>query len=283
MVPSDRPRLGHRRRLGVRHSHEAFRDALLAGATGDRARSRASRRHDCRSTLAARVSGFDPSEWVSPMKLRRLDRTGATRSSPSARDRGRARRGRPATATIAPASCWAPAAPADSRPTSTSSAFFRGGPTGAPALLFDSTVGNSAASLAGLEFKLRGPNVTISHKEASGLAARRHGRRPAAQGRADAVAAGGVDVVFEMFFKAHDRFGVHVTATAAGAVTAPVRRCRRGFVLGEGGFGLWLERGDRWRAAGCPGSRRDPRRRCGERRRAAQRLAGPAGRRSCAR
>ena len=27
-------------------------------------------------------------------------------------------------------------------------------------------------------------------------------------GRADAVAAGGMDAVFEMFFKAHDRFGV---------------------------------------------------------------------------
>ena len=50
-------------------------------------------------------------------------------------------------------------------------ALFRNGPSGAPALLFDSTVGNSAASLAGLEFKLRGPNVTVSHKEASGLAA----------------------------------------------------------------------------------------------------------------
>ena len=48
---------------------------------------------------------------------------------------------------------------------------FRSGPSGAPALLFDSTVGNAAAGLAGLEYKLRGPNVTISQKEASGLAA----------------------------------------------------------------------------------------------------------------
>ena len=50
-------------------------------------------------------------------------------------------------------------------------ALFKGGPTGAPALLFNSTVGNAAAGLAGLEFKLRGPNATISQKEASGLAA----------------------------------------------------------------------------------------------------------------
>ena len=50
-------------------------------------------------------------------------------------------------------------------------ALFAGGPTGAPALLFNSTVGNAAAGLTGLELKLRGPNATLSHKEASGLAA----------------------------------------------------------------------------------------------------------------
>ena len=47
----------------------------------------------------------------------------------------------------------------------------QGGPTAAPALLFANTVGNAAASLCGLEFGLHGPNTTISHKEASGLAA----------------------------------------------------------------------------------------------------------------
>ena len=44
--------------------------------------------------------------------------------------------------------------------------FLRGlfalGPTGAPALIFNATVANIAASLAGLEMKLRGPNATIS-------------------------------------------------------------------------------------------------------------------------
>src|SRR5918994_1436049 len=50
-------------------------------------------------------------------------------------------------------------------------ALHKGGPTGAPALLFNSTVGNAPASLAGLELKLRGPNVTVSQKESSGLGA----------------------------------------------------------------------------------------------------------------
>ena len=60
-------------------------------------------------------------------------------------------------------------------------ALFSGGPSGAPALLFNSTVGNAAAGLAGLEFKLRGPNATISQKEASGLAAIVDRRRSAAR------------------------------------------------------------------------------------------------------
>ena len=85
-------------------------------------------------------------------------------------------------------------------------ALFRRGPTGAPALLFDSTVGNSAASLAGLEFKLRGPNVTVSHKEASGLAAIVTAVDHLREGRASALAAGGVDAVYETFFKGHDGF-----------------------------------------------------------------------------
>ena len=54
-------------------------------------------------------------------------------------------------------------------------ALHQGGPTGAPALLFNSTVGNAPASLAGLEFKLRGPNVTVSQKESVRAGRDRHG------------------------------------------------------------------------------------------------------------
>ena len=50
-------------------------------------------------------------------------------------------------------------------------ALHHGGAAGAPALLFNSTVGNAPASLAGIEYKLRGPNITVSVKEASSLAA----------------------------------------------------------------------------------------------------------------
>lgn len=130
-------------------------------------------------------------------------------------------------------------------------ALFRGGPSGAPALLFNSTVSNAAAGLAGVEFKLRGPNVTISQKEASGLAAIATAVDVIRHGRADAVATGGMDVSYDIFFRAHDRFRVMSEATTFGELTAPFSRCRRGFVMGEGGFGLWLERGDGWKERGA--------------------------------
>jgi len=121
-------------------------------------------------------------------------------------------------------------------------ALFSGGPTAAPALLFESTVGNAAASLAGMEFKLRGPNVTVSHKEASGLAAIVAAVDLLRAGRATCLIAGGVDAVYETFFKAYDRFAVMSAEPAFSHRVAPFDVERAGFVLGEGGFGLWLER-----------------------------------------
>jgi 3-oxoacyl-[acyl-carrier-protein] synthase II len=130
-------------------------------------------------------------------------------------------------------------------------ALFGGGPSSAPALLFNSTVGNAAAGLTGLELKLRGPNATISHKEGSGLAAVVTAVDLLRQERADAVIAAGVDAIYDLFYRVHDRFAVLSDARSAGASTAPFSASRRGFVLGEGSFGLWLETGDAWRSRGA--------------------------------
>lgn len=115
-------------------------------------------------------------------------------------------------------------------------ALLTAGPTGAPALLFNSTVANAAASLAALEFKLRGPNTTVSQKEGSGLAAVAMARDFLREGRATAIAAGGVDAAYESFFRAHDQFGVYATEAVR-----PFDRARSGFVLGEGGYVLLTE------------------------------------------
>ncbi len=228
-------------------THDAFRDGLLAGET--RVAPVASFNTDeCRSKLAAEIVGFEPTAWVAPMKLRRLDRTGVyaiastklaledagLTLSPDGEDRAGVVLG-----------TWTAGGQSAQQ---FLDALFRRGPTGAPALLFDSTVGNSAASLAGLEFKLRGPNVTVSHKEASGLSAIVTGVDHVREGRAAAVMAGGVDAVYETFFKGHDKFAVMSLEREFSPALAPFDAARAGFVLGEGGFGLWLERGDSGRA-----------------------------------
>jgi 3-oxoacyl-(acyl-carrier-protein) synthase len=112
------------------------------------------------------------------------------------------------------------------------------GATGAPALLFNSTVGNAPASLAGLEYKLRGPNITISLKEASSLSAIVTATDLLRLGRASVLVSGGVDAIFEMFFRVHDRFNV---LARDDRPCAPFDAGHAGFVLGEGGYALLLE------------------------------------------
>jgi 3-oxoacyl-[acyl-carrier-protein] synthase II len=143
-------------------SPRRFRDALLEGASGIAVDERFAG-GECRSRLTARVTGFDPAAWISPMKLRRMDTTApfalvAVRQameaakypvSPGGDDR--------AGVVLGSYSAGGQAT------NEYLGALFKGGPTGAPALLFNSTVGNAAAGLVGLEYQLRGPNTTISH------------------------------------------------------------------------------------------------------------------------
>jgi 3-oxoacyl-[acyl-carrier-protein] synthase II len=219
---------------------DAFRDALLAGRSGvapvtgfDTA--------GCRSTIAAEIKGFQPTEWVSPMKLRRMDRTGAYASAIAKltlMDAGASIAADGDDRIGVVLGTWT----AGGQSTQTFlEALFRSGPTGAPALLFDSTVGNSAASLVALELKLRGPNVTMSHKESSGLHAIATAVDLLREGRVSTLITGGVDVINETFFKAHDRFAVMSPDSAFSHRVAPFDQDRSGFVLGEGGFGLWLD------------------------------------------
>jgi 3-oxoacyl-(acyl-carrier-protein) synthase len=57
-------------------------------------------------------------------------------------------------------------------------------------------------------------------------------------GRAKALIAGGIDAIFEIFFRVHDTF--RVMAPDSGA-SAPFDRSSEGFLLGEGGFAVLLE------------------------------------------
>ncbi|MGE0448064.1 MAG: beta-ketoacyl synthase [Vicinamibacterales bacterium] len=196
---------------------------------------------DCAATLAAQATTFRPSDWLPPMRLRRLERTGVYAAAvarlafddaarppmPEGDDRAGVVLG-----------TWTAGGESSE---SYLEAFFTGGPQMAPALLFESTVGNAPASFVALEHKLRGPNATISHREASGIVALASAVEMLRLGRASRLLAGGVDVIFETFYRACDRFGIMSPAATFSPAVAPFDRARGGFVLGEGGAALWLE------------------------------------------
>jgi 3-oxoacyl-[acyl-carrier-protein] synthase II len=219
-----------------------FRDALLSGRSAI-APDPTFARFGCRSTLAARVAGFDPAAWIPPMKLRRMDATGpfalvALRQAMQGAGYAIGTEGDPRAGVVL--GTYSAGGQATSEYLD---ALFRGGPAGAPALLFNSTVGNAATGLAGLEYKLCGPNATISQKEASGLGAIVTAVDLLRLGRTDAVGAGGMDAIFDTFYRAHDRFPVMSVRPAFDDTHAPFSASRAGFVMGEGAYVLWLESG----------------------------------------
>ena len=220
---------------------DAFRDALLDGRSGIGAVKNFDT-SGCRSTIAAEIDQFDPSLFVPAMKMRRMDRTAVYTVAAT-------------KLALQDAEVVIPPEGDDDRGVMIGTwtagggstqvfldALFKQGPSGAPALLFDSTVANSAASVAALEHRLRGPNMTVSQKEASGLAAIVTAVDLLRERRAAALVTGGADAIFETFYKAHERFAVMSPQRSASARTAPFDACRDGFVLGEGAVGLWVER-----------------------------------------
>jgi 3-oxoacyl-(acyl-carrier-protein) synthase len=228
----------------------AFRDALLRGDTGIRV-DPAFASQACRSVLSARVAGFEPAKWIPPMKLRRMDTTGplalvAIRQAMEAAGYAVGATGDERTGVVL--GTYSAGGQATSEYLD---ALFKGGPSGAPALLFNSTVGNAAAGLAGLEYKLCGPNATISQKESSSLAALASAVDLLRLNRADRVAAGGMDAIYDLFYRAHDRFAVMSDACEPDESVAPFARTRGGFVLGEGAYVMWLERAGPERGRGA--------------------------------
>ena len=221
-------------------SPDSFRDALIAGRQG-LAPVTAFDTSSCRAHCAALVTDFDPTRWIPLLKQRRMDAAGqyAVALARQALDDAGVPYGETPDDGLG---IVLGTYTAGGQPTED---FLRGlfalGPTGAPALIFNATVANIAASLAGLEMKLRGPNATISQKEVSGLAAIAHASDILRRGRARALVAGGVDAVYQVFYRVHDRFGVLSHANGGPEGSRPFDATRNGFVLGEGGFVVVLE------------------------------------------
>jgi 3-oxoacyl-[acyl-carrier-protein] synthase II len=225
-------------------TRDEFRDRLLKGESAVRPLV-GFEPPGAHSRLAAQVRDFVATEWIPPMKLRRMD-TSAQFAIVAVRQAFEdAEYPLPAEGHDRAGVVLGTFTAGGHATTDFLNAFMAMGPAGAPALLFNSTVANAAASSAGLELKLRGPNTTVSQKEASGLSAVVTAADFVEDGRAQAIACGGIDAVFESFYRAHDAFGVY-----ASEAVRPFDAARSGFVLGEGGYVLVVEDADAAAARG---------------------------------
>jgi 3-oxoacyl-[acyl-carrier-protein] synthase II len=229
---------------------DAFTAAILAGRTGVAPIERFDTT-TLHSRRAALVAGFDPSAFIPPLKLRRIDGIGRVALSATRQALDEARLSH--TPDREHAGLVLGSFTAGGQTTGEYlESLHHGGPAAAPALLFANTVGNAAASLCGLEFGLHGPNTTISHKEASGLAALVFAADLVRAGRTQTVVAGGADDLYERFFSVHDWFNVLSRDGSQPEGSRPFDATRNGFVLGEGGFMCVVEHPD---AASRPGVR----------------------------
>lgn len=217
-----------------------FRDALLEGRSG-LAPVTAFPVDACHARQACLVRDFEPTRWIPPMKLRRMDDTGkfaVVAARQALCDAGLATDGDGRDDVGVALGTFTAGGQATNE---FLESLWAQGPMGAPALLFNSTVANAPASLAALEHKLRGPNLTVTQKESSGLAAIGAAADLVASGRASAMVAGGVDAVYSVFFIVHDRFGVLSSDDAGGEGSRPFDAGRNGFVMGEGAYTVIVE------------------------------------------
>lgn len=230
--------------------HAPFAEAIQAGRCGIRPIT-AFDTAGCRSHSAGKLQGFDAARFIQPAKLRRIDEVGrlAIASARLAME----------DAGIDPAGGGSDdigvVLGSFTAGVHSTVEYLNGlmkeGPAGTVPLIFSNTVPNAPASLCALEFGLRGPNCTVSHKEASALGAVAFAVSMLRTGRAQAILSGGADDIEANFFRVHDRFRVLSPRNGGQEVSRPFDRRRNGFVFGEGGFVLLLEREASARARGA--------------------------------
>ncbi|HEY3053697.1 MAG TPA: beta-ketoacyl synthase N-terminal-like domain-containing protein [Thermoanaerobaculia bacterium] len=188
---------------------------------------------------AALVRNFSAREFISPMKMRRmntLSRYGVAAARLAAIDRG----GDALSGDVGVAIGTA------FGPVQTSvdymQEYVEKGAALAPPLLFAESVANAPGSHIAIENGLRGFNVTVTQRESSALAAAMYASSQIVKGSVRAALIGGVEEVNEMIFSVLDRLGA--LAHSNGIVdeqSRPFDRRRNGIVLGEGSAVLTIE------------------------------------------
>ena len=132
----------------------------------------------------------------------------------------------------------------------------RRGPGGLSPMIFPNTVMNTMASIAAIAIGAKAPSVTVNQATLAGDLAVVRGARLIADGRAEAVVAGGVDELFEDVYRRLSQMGALSPMVSEGASAGP-EGCRpfaadhNGPVLGEGATFLVLEEREAARARGA--------------------------------
>jgi len=219
---------------------DAFAARLFAGESGVRPISLFDPGPvPCR--LAAEVVDFDPRDFIRPATLRRMDRlsrmaTAAARMAlddaglevgPHDRDRVGVVLGTAFGSTDVAARF--------------ASVIFADSPRRANPILVPNTVMNAPAGHAAIELGVRGVNTTVNHREVSAETAIACAANEILRGRADAVLAGGGDILSEFFFALLGRFRALSPRGGGPEGVRPFDLERNGTVAGEGFGVLCLE------------------------------------------
>jgi 3-oxoacyl-(acyl-carrier-protein) synthase len=117
---------------------------------------------------------------------------------------------------------------------------------------FSECVANAPAAQLAIAIGARGPNVTLTQREAGPLLALARGAQAVREGRVDLALAGAVEEVTPLLHALLDRFGALAREEGTRAeMPRPFDRRRDGFLVGEGATLLVLEREDAARARGA--------------------------------
>lgn len=126
------------------------------------------------------------------------------------------------------------------------------GAEAAQPFLFSECVANAMSAQLAIAVGARGPNVTLTQREAGPLLAVARGAQAVREGRVDIALAGAIEEMTPLLHAMLDRFGALARADGARTECArPFDRWRNGFVAGEGATIVVMEREASARARGA--------------------------------
>lgn len=206
-----------------------------------------------RSKKAGIVSSFNPKDFITPGKIRRLDR--ASQFAIAASKLALADAG--FSVTRENASRVGIVLGSGFCGLSSSEEFHRGqvlkGFLDLNPMLFPNTVPNAAASNASIELGIQGVNCTLVQSFCTAEAAMIFACDQLRRGRADLILTGGVDELSEYLFRGFSELRLLATDQGHGEISRPYDQRRNGLVLGEGAGILAFETDEHARSRGKTG------------------------------